>query len=250
MTADSHPATWLSAGLSDVPLTDVWMDDELANRLAGLRYAKRHSEARLSRWTAKLAVANTLGLAVDHATLRTVTIRNARDGAPYACIDGGAIDAVIAMTDRADWAVCAVLPGVARIGCDLELVEPRSPAFVRDYFTAAEQELVAGAAATDVVANVIWSAKESALKVLRTGLRRDTRTVEVDLDGTGTASWQPLSVAEVAGRTFPGWWIRYGDFVLTCVAERPIGPPASLDTFPALATATPSHLWMDGFLRP
>jgi 4'-phosphopantetheinyl transferase len=250
MIADNPSVTWLSAGVGDVPVGDDWMDDELANRLAGLRYAKRHSEARLSRWTAKLAVANTFGLAVDYATLRTVTIRNAWDGAPYACIDGRSVNAVIAMTDRADWAVCAVLPGVARIGCDLELVEPRSPAFVRDYFTAAEQELVASTTATDVVANVIWSAKESALKVLRTGLRRDTRTVEVNLDGTVAASWQPLSVEEVGGRTFPGWWIRYGDFVLTCVAERPTGPPESLDTPPALATATPSHLWMDDILRP
>jgi 4'-phosphopantetheinyl transferase len=250
MTADGPSVTWLSAGMGDVPEGEDWMDDALANRLAGLRYAKRHSEARLSRWTAKLAVAGTFGLAVDHATLRKITIRNAWDGAPYAYVEGRAIDAVIAMTDRADWAVCAVLPGVTRIGCDLELVEPRSAAFVRDYLTAAEQEVVAGSAATDVVANVIWSAKESALKVLRTGLRRDTRTVEVNLNGAVAASWQPLWVDEVAGRSFPGWWIRYGDFVLTCVAERPIVPPVALDTPPALAMATPSHLWMDDILRP
>ena len=69
------------------------------------------------------------------------------------------------------------------VGCDLELVEPRSALFVRDYFTAAERERVAAAPARehDELANLIWCAKESALKVLRTGLRRDTRSVEVEL---------------------------------------------------------------------
>ena len=151
--------SWFSASVSDVPPDDTWMDEVLANRLSKMRFSKRHSEACLGRWTAKHAIAQTLGLATDPATLRTVVIRNAADGAPDAVIDGSKIDAVIAMTDRADWAVCAVLPGSTRIGCDLELVEPRSAAFVADYLTAAEQEAVAASTDPAMVSNVIWSAK-------------------------------------------------------------------------------------------
>jgi len=76
-------------------------------------------------------------------------------------------------------------PGRA-IGCDLEIVEPRSDAFVEDFLTAAERSLVAGAPDEDarhLLANLVWCGKESALKVLRTGLRRDTRSVEVSLPG-------------------------------------------------------------------
>ncbi len=35
------------------------------------------------------------------------------------------------------------------LGCDLEVIEPRSEAFLSDYFTAEEQALVARAHATD-----------------------------------------------------------------------------------------------------
>lgn len=237
--------TWLSAGIGDVAEDEEWLDDELARRLATMRYAKRYSEARLGRWTAKLAIAKTLGLAVDLPTLRVVVVRNAPDGAPEAHVNGSRIDGVIAMTDRADWAVCAVIEGRQRVGCDLELVEARSAAFVADYLTESEQKLVADSTEPDVIANTIWSAKESALKVLRTGLRQDTRTVEVSLAGPGLPEWQPLEVRENTGRVFPGWWIRYGDFVLTCTTERDTPPPVSLEDPPALAGAVPSHAWMN-----
>lgn len=245
MTVDQQRVSWLSVGLSDVPADDGWVDVQLAERLGRMTYAKRHSEARLGRWTAKVAIAMALGLALDPPTLRTVVVRNAPDGAPEAYLNDEPVDAVIAMTDRADWAVCAVVGGPMRVGCDLELVEPRSDAFVSDYLTTSEQEIVARSSQPTVASNAIWSAKESALKVLRTGLRRDTRTVEVSLVGPADFSWQPLQVRDTTGPTFPGWWIRYGEFVLTCTTEESTPPPVSLDDPPALATAVPSHAWMN-----
>jgi 4'-phosphopantetheinyl transferase len=238
--------TWLSAGMDSVPSNGAWVDEALAARLAGMRYAKRRDEARLGRWTAKNAIARSLGLDADPDALRRVLVRNAFDGAPEAWVGERRIDAVIAMTDRADWAVCAVLHGSPRIGCDLELVEPRSEAFVSDYLTADEQTAVRQAADPHLLANVIWSAKESALKVLRTGLRRDTRTVEVRLLGEeGPAPWRRLTVTSAEGREFPGWWLRYGQFVLTCATEVATESPRSLDEPPALASAEPTHRWME-----
>lgn len=242
--------TWLSAGMRTVPADGAWLDEALEARLASMAYTKRREEARLGRWTAKNAVARTLGLPCDSAVLRDVHIRNAPDGAPEAWVGDREVPAVIAMTDRADWAVCAVLRGEARIGCDLELVEPRSPAFVRDYFTDAEQRLVVGADEPHLMANLIWSAKESALKVLRTGLRRDTRTVQVSIGEDGSAPWQPLTVAADEGTEFPGWWLRYDEFVLTVAAAVATDMPKSLDDPPALSLATPSHTWMNEPYRP
>jgi 4'-phosphopantetheinyl transferase len=154
----------------------------------------------------------------------------------------------VSMTDRADWAVCVVGPGDRAVGCDLELVEDRSDAFVRDWFTPAEQDLVVAADTGEgrqLVANLVWSAKESALKVLQTGLRRDTRSVEVDVvDAAGHARWARLVVRSEEGVAFPGWWRRYGDFVLTFAADAERGAPISLEEPPRLAGATPSHSWL------
>jgi 4'-phosphopantetheinyl transferase len=228
-----------------VPAEDHWLEPALAERLARMPYTKRREEARLGRWTAKATVAGILDLASRPDELREIHIVNAPDGAPEAVVRGRPLDAVIAMTDRADWAVCAVAPGPHRIGCDLELVERRSDAFVRDYFTASEQELVAAAGEADEMANLIWSAKESALKVMRTGLRRDTRSVEVMFGAGASAGWRPLRVTADDGRAFPGWWIRFGQFLLTIASERPSPPPRSLEEPTPLHQAVPSHNWMD-----
>ena len=79
--------------------------------------------------------------------------------------------------------MCVLAEQHGRVGCDVEIVEPRSAGFVADFLTPAEQEYVASRPDEDrhAAANLIWSAKESALKVLRTGLRRDTLSVEVTI---------------------------------------------------------------------
>jgi 4'-phosphopantetheinyl transferase len=153
------------------------------------------------------------------------------------------------MTDRADWAVCVALSADrsgGAVGCDLEVVEPRSDRFVADWFTASERELVgADPDERDVLANLIWSAKESALKVLRTGLRRDTRSVEVSLPPDESVDgWARLRVTTDEGLRFDGWWCRFGQFILTCAADRPIPPPTSLVEPAALLAAEPTHRWM------
>jgi 4'-phosphopantetheinyl transferase len=241
---------WYSAGMADVPADPRWMEPALADRLSRMRYTKRRDEAMLGRWTAKNTVARALDHPLDLDALARVTIVNAPDGAPEVTIDGSPAGLVIGMTDRGDWAVATVRMGTARVGCDLELVEPRSPAFVGDYFTPSEQRLWGGLGPSqrDLAANLIWSAKESALKVLRTGLRRDTRTVEVDLGAWKTdpaGDWRPLVVHPAEGGVFPGWWVQHGEFVLTAVAAVATDTPASLVEPPALALAIPGHAWMD-----
>jgi 4'-phosphopantetheinyl transferase len=241
--------SWLACGMREVPADNAWLQDPEAARLDSMTYTKRRTEARLGRWTAKKTVALVAGIDAGPRGKHRVVIRNAPDGAPQAFIDGRPAPMTIAMTDRADWAVCATLPGQRRIGCDLEVVEPRSDRFVRDYFTAAERALVASRyGEKDLLANLIWSAKESALKVLRTGLRRDTRSVEVDLLDGADGDWRPLQVAIDDGRNFPGWWIRHGEFILTVAAEVAIPPPTSLVEPSPLASAIPGHAWTQQML--
>jgi 4'-phosphopantetheinyl transferase len=233
---------WHSCGMAGVAAGAEWLAAAEANRFSGIRYTKRRTEALLGRWTAKQTIAAAMGMGDDPADLASVVVRNAADGAPEVFVDDSPVDVAIAMTDRADWAVTAVRHGLDRIGCDLELVEPRSDRFIADYFTPAEQALI-DAGDRDLLANLMWSAKESSLKVLRTGLRRDTRSAEVSLTPGSGDRWTGLSVT-VDGSKQNGWWIRYGDFVLTVTAAVPIEPPHAIVEPPPLASAVPSHSWM------
>jgi 4'-phosphopantetheinyl transferase len=250
-------ARWLCAHERALPTGDAWLtvrERELAEQL---RFPKRRIDYLLGRYVAKRAVALALGLPSQPDALRRLDVRNRRSGpergAPEVVVDGRGAPVEISITDRAGWGVCLVRaagdPPGARLGCDLELVEPRSRAFVADYLTRREAALVHAAAddeSRQVLANLVWCAKESALKVLRTGLRRDTRSVEVRLaEGDATASWQRLTIWDrEALREIPGWWRRFGHFLLTVAADAELAPPEAFAAEPDLATAVPSHDWM------
>lgn len=235
--------------MGELPAHDDWLTPPEAERLQGLSFTKRREEARLARWTAKHALAGALRLDATQAhVLRKLVIRNASDGAPEVFMDDARAPLSISMTDRADWAVCTVIGGEHPIGCDLELVEPRSKAFVADYFTEAERRKIADAPAPDhdLLANLIWSAKESTLKVLRTGLRRDTRSVEVHADRSEREDgWCGLYATTTEGLSFTGWWRRFGPFILTYVSTYATMPPESLVEPSPLRHAVPGHSWLD-----
>jgi 4'-phosphopantetheinyl transferase len=236
---------WLARGEDALPDGTQWLAPGEAARMAGLRYTKRRTEYLLRRLVAKHAVALAAGRSTDPAALAAIEVLNAPTGAPYVLVDRAPLGLDVSITDRAGWAVC-VLGGA--VGCDLELVEPRSPGFIRDFLTGTEQRFVTALPAgdeRDAAANLLWSAKESALKVLRTGLRRDTRSVEVTVHAPGADGWGALSVRSTEGGLFPGWWRREGRFVLTVAAAAPGPPPVAFENPRVLATAVPRHSWLD-----
>ncbi len=238
---------WLACAEDQVPEGTRWLTDAERGYASSLRYTKRLEDFLVSRLTLKQAVAQVRGWAADDAALSRIESRAAPDGAPELFVDGLPAGHGISLTDRAGCAACLVAEGPAAIGCDLELVEARSDAFVRDYLTGPERDLVASAGpARDVAANLIWSAKESALKVLRTGLRRDTRSVEVSVPDLTPAEhvWSEFGVRSVEGAVFSGWWRRSGSFLLTTCTRGTFPLPAALEAVCALDGASPSHRWL------
>ena len=243
----------MSASEDQLPATDEWLTPAESLAAAGMRTTKRRTEYLLRRWVCKRAVAADAALPADLRSLSRIEVANHASGAPFLRLDGSPRDRSVSLSDRAGWAICVLGAGREPVGCDLELVEPRSPAFLADFLTYAERTFVASRPADQraVAANLVWSAKESALKVLRTGLRRDTRSVEVHLDGPGdprspaASGWSPLRVLTTEGGELPGWWRRDGQFLVTVVTEEPSGTPRALDGSAALSSATPSHAWLD-----
>ena len=240
---------WLALGEEALPTEEQWLAHGEAAILAGLRYTKRRTEFLLRRLVTKHAVAAVTGMPTDLATLASIEVRNAPSGAPYVCVHGAPIEMGVSISDRAGWAVCVTSPmDSLAVGCDLELVEPRSRGFVCDFLTATEQRLVGSCVAgdeRDAIANLIWSAKESALKVLGTGLRRDTQTLDVIPAVPRGDGWGALTVRAVEGTVFPGWWRREGQFLLTVAMREAAPPPAALGQPGLLALAVPRHTWLN-----
>ena len=217
---------WFAESEAGVPPGDEWLSERECDTLARLRVPKRRADWRLGRWTAKRAIAARLGLGSDEALAR-VEVVAAASGAPEAVIAGAPASVAISLSHSYGVGFCAVADGGAELGCDVEKVEARTPAFLRDYFTDEEQEMVRARPAQDRdrLVTLLWSAKESALKALRCGLRSDLRSVaashiEVGADG----EWLPI---EVSG--FGGWWRGWGGFVWTLVARPAPLSPRSLD---------------------
>lgn len=224
----------LLAGCRELPEDDSWLDAEELERLRSFRVPGRRLDFRLGRWTAKHAVAAWLG---GDPELSRIGIRTSLDGAPRVLVDGEPAALEISFSHRDGRAACAVAPAGTRLGCDLEWIEPRSELFVQDYFVSSEVEMVLGAEVEQrpLLANLVWSAKESALKALKTGLRADTRSVEVRLLDLSSKHWGRLEVIQSGtGEVFHGWWRRDEGWVLTVVSDPPPASPESLTAQPTV----------------
>jgi 4'-phosphopantetheinyl transferase len=216
---------------ADVPQHDEWLSPFEAERLSQMFVRKRRDDWRLGRWTAKRAVAARAGFPLHSPVLAGIEIRSAQSGAPEVFLDNQLADVTISLSHRAGTGLCAVAPAGVALGCDLELIEPHSSAFIADYFTDEEQGLIADTSESDrfrLVA-LLWSAKESALKALHEGLRLDTRCVSVtSTDSPDLSRWIPLQVRHCSGEVFEGWWRRNDHRMCTVVAEEPMEAPIAI----------------------
>jgi len=218
---------WLEQTENDVPSETEWLSPEEALCLSRLHVAKRRFDWSLGRWTAKRALATYLKLPSDLLSLANIEIRAMSSGAPEAFLFNRPASVSISLSHSSGAAICTIAPAGVSLGCDLELIEPRSDAFVTDYFTSNEQMLVEQSPANERhrLVTLVWSAKESALKALREGLRLDTNCLDVrpletlppgggewqdpcpiSLVDSASEAWQPLRVLFRDRKIFHGWW--------------------------------------------
>jgi 4'-phosphopantetheinyl transferase len=225
---------WLVQASGDLPEHDEWLAVEELAHLQSMSVAKRRGDWRLGRWTAKRAIAAAwpkVSGELEPPEDTAVVVRAAPDGAPEAFVRGEKAPLTVSISHSAQHGFSVVAARPAAIGCDIEEIAERSDGFVEDYFTEQERTVIGSGTGNEraLVANLIWSAKESTLKALREGLRLDTRAVEVSLtrglagsrerSGSSDCEWSPLLVRHGAGEVLHGLWRAHEGFVLTVVAD-------------------------------
>ncbi len=222
--------TWGRIG--SAPPGDDWLGADELRTLAGLSHPKRRREWRAGRWIAKRLVVSELGLGPDQ--LARLQVMAGLEGAPEIWLDGRVVAGTLSLSHRED--LVAAAWSDRALGIDLEVVEPRSDRFVRDYFTATEAErcFMVEPDIRDRLTVQIWSTKEAVLKCLRAGLRRDTRTVEVQLPhALPTDRWFDVQAHDhPTGREYRGWGGFRDRWSLTVMMESPA--PSARPEFPPL----------------
>jgi 4'-phosphopantetheinyl transferase len=136
----------------------------------------------------------------------------------------------LSLSHRAGRSVAAIADDPTVLGCDLELVEPRSSAFVNEWLTPAERRFLSasGAGERARIANLIWTAKEAAAKVRREGLRLDVRhAVVTPAHGRSpTGAWRSLRVEwRDRARATASWSRSESEYVMTIATEPSSGEP-------------------------
>ena len=217
---------WLLLGALAMPDTDDWLGQDEKKILNGFRFPKRRAEWKLGRYTAKRA----LSAYASVEQLARIEVVAAKDGAPEAFVDGRSMDCAISISHRENVAACVIAEHGA-VGCDLEAIEPRTTRFVNDFFTERERIEVERASddLRDLRVALTWSANESTLKSLRVGLRRDTRSVEVQLAGLAAPkpAWRGLqATVSPEARMYLGWWHRFDGLVLSVLSDEAETPKA------------------------
>jgi 4'-phosphopantetheinyl transferase len=213
---------------AEVPAGHSWLSAREQAVVGNMYFEKRRRDWKLGRWTAKCVTLSYLGLGSDPSQFSGLEIVAAPDGAPEAFLRGQPAPVSLSISHSSDTAFCVAASAGIALGCDLEQIQARDPNFAADYFTEEELRFLERMPATDrpLFTNLIWSAKESALKALRQGLRRDTRSIKVRLAAERHEGWNPLSAVDLeTARAFHGWWQVLENQVQTIVADPATGPP-------------------------
>lgn len=221
---------YLTQNLTDVPENDDWLSGREQALLSKLRFPKRRNDWRLGRWTAKRAYS--ILVSDQTASISELDIIAAEDGSPGIYVGGGKASVNLSISHSHGSGFCAIAPENVAVGCDMERVGNESPGFFEDYFRPEETLFCREAPESikSIAGYLIWSAKESCLKVLREGLRRDTRSVRIDVDFKGeTGSWNNWTghCMETA-MVFHGWWRFEDGFIYTLASDKPNAIPREL----------------------
>lgn len=207
---------WHIQDFKNIPAGDYWLSEQEKEIQKKFIYTKRKSEWRLGRWVVKNALHKHLSLPV-----RDIEVLTQKNGAPRLLINKEASDWAVSLSHREKRGLCALSEQIKPIGCDLEFIEPRSALFIKDYFTRDEIELInKDSGQKHLMANLIWSAKESVSKVLQLGLNLDTLDINVhSIYFSKIENWSKFKACLKTDIPFNGFWSIRDNFIITMAAK-------------------------------
>jgi len=201
MTKTGIIETWSGTGvrLHFLETAGLAPDGALSEKEAA-QYAAFVMEKRRSEWLAGRLAAKTL--LADGAPLAGFEISSDLLGRPSCGKQ------LISISHSNGWAVAGVKPGSSFLGVDLEKIEPRHPAWYRDYFHPSELPEPDPSEGTR-----LWAVKEAVMKALGLGLMADPLDIraagEIKLGGKTLERYKELGspAFSVETRRFPdGFW--------------------------------------------
>ena len=195
-----------------------------------MRFPKRRNEWLLGRLTTKDLLKN---CSAEYAAIRSqdIQVTNEESGRPsLELLNHISPKIQLSISHRDSIAFCAIsFDAHLNIGVDLELVEERFQSFVDDFFTPSEIDFVKNTNGTlhQEIVTIIWSAKEAILKASGSGLRVDTRQVEIcRIEGTAeneatAQEWHAIKAVYPSSRKDPWnlWWKPFEEYVLTLAVD-------------------------------
>lgn len=225
-----HEVYYLLVHREHMPAGTGWLSPREAKVCETFRFPKRRGDWLLGRWTAKQAL---LALEQDRKGNPSGWEILADDsGAPEVHREGAQRALRLSLSHSSGLCLCTLSQASLRLGCDLERVEPRSSSFEETYFETAEIEMLETIPGTrrPVAVTLVWSAKESVLKALRTGLSADTRRARIlKMDGHAVDRWQPFNAVDAEKENpFTGWWMERAGMVMTVVTDNRTSEPIQL----------------------
>ena len=220
---------WYTQDFKNLPKDNDWLTQQEKQILENLKFLKRRNEWRLGRWTAKNAVQKYFE-SQKHLTFQDIHILTRENRSPYIKIDNHENNIALSISHRERKALSAVSDNFNAIGCDLELIETRSELFITDYFTPNEVNIVTSHPdQKDIIANLIWSAKESVSKVVQLGLNLSTHDVDVHtIQFENSSEWNDMDITLNNSNSFYGKWKQLGNYIITVAAPKLFDSPVSL----------------------
>jgi 4'-phosphopantetheinyl transferase len=197
-----------------------WLSPTEFTHQQSFRFPKRKEDWLSGRWVAKSLLLKT-SKHLQNCQLSDFSIENYADGSPNVVRNGEILPGSISISHRSGFVSAAWAPNPNdKIGIDLEAIEPKPASFVEDYFTAHEIRNVFEQKPEEqpLISSLIWSAKEAVMKALQTGLRIDTRQIEIQIpSGAEINGWKKLDISVYPGdyQTASLFWRQSGSIINT-----------------------------------
>ena len=176
-----------------------WLAADEERTLERLATPKRKRDWLAARLAAKRVAGRRLAALGRPQPAPEIRILNAPSREPFVALGASSEPSAllpISLAHASDYGACALAEPGARLGMDLERIEPRDPSW-RDVMADAS-ELGAETLSSSEALTRLWAAKEAVLKLLGVGLSVDLREVRlrpdgsVALSGAGEERWSRL----------------------------------------------------------